>query len=390
MIPYGRHSISWMDTFRVARQLRFGSLTQGPRIASFEQDFAKKVGSKFAVAVSSATSGLHIALLALKLPKDSLVATSPISFVASSNAALYSHLRPLFIDVDSETANLSTESLKKALESNSKISAIIPVHFGGLPCDMQEIANISRPQGIKIVEDAAHALGARYSTGEMVGSCAYSDITVFSLHPVKSITSGEGGVITTNDENIYKNLLRLRSHGINKVDDKFQNAILSNSKYENNLWYYEMQELGYHFRMTEIQAALGQSQLKKLEKFISRRKELIHAYEVLFSENKFFSIFQKTLQGSSSNHLLVIKIDFSNLQKSRNEIMIELRDVGIVTQVHYMPIPLHPYYEKLGYTVENLPNSLDFYYSCLTIPLYPSLTKKKQKYIAKHLLRIIQ
>jgi perosamine synthetase len=389
MIPYGKHSISWLDIYKVAMQLRFHSLTQGKRIDEFEKAFAAKVGASYAVSVSSATAGLHISLLALNLPKGSIVATSPISFVASSNAALYSGLEPLFIDVSRESKNIDVKKLELELDLNPNISAVIPVHYSGLPCEMSEINQISQKRKVRIIEDAAHALGASYVTGEPVGCCKYSDITVFSMHPVKSVTTGEGGMITTNSNSIYRQLLRLRSHGINKMDDSFLSPLHSKTGEVDNLWYYEMQELGFHYRLTEIQAALGISQLKRLDQFIAKRKKIAKFYFDSFKDHKIFNIPKQFNLNQSSHHLFTIQIDFSKTEKNKNQIMLELREAGIVTQVHYMPIPLHPYYASLGYSVENIPEAMDFYYSTLSIPIFPNLSRRKMKRIVKTINKVL-
>ena len=389
MIPYGKHSISWRDIFKVAVQLRFHSLTQGKRIEEFEKAFAEKVGARYAVSVSSATAGLHISLLALKLPAGSVVATSPISFVASSNASLYAGLRPLFVDVSSESFNIDVKILESELDRNPMVSAIIPVHYSGLACEMTEIARIAQKNKVKVIEDAAHALGATYDTGEPVGCCKYSDITVFSMHPVKSVTTGEGGMITTNSESIYRQLLRLRSHGINKMDDNFLSPLHSKTGHVENLWYYEMQELGFHYRLTEIQAALGISQLKRLDRFISKRRKIARFYFDCFKENENFTIPRGFNLDQSSHHLFTIQIDFNKTKKSKNQIMHELRESGITTQVHYMPIPLHPYYSTLGYSVDNIPEAMNFYYSTLSIPIFPDLSRSKMSLVVKLIKKVV-
>ena len=389
MIPYGKHSISWNDIYRVVVQLRFHSLTQGKRIEEFEKAFAEKVGARYAVSVASATAGLHISLLALKLPEGSVVATSPISFVASSNAAIYAGLQPLFVDVSPESFNVDVQKLEIELDSNPKISAVIPVHYSGLACEMSEIKRIAQKNKVRVVEDAAHALGATYVTGEPVGCCKYSDITVFSMHPVKSVTTGEGGMITTNSTSIYRQLLRLRSHGINKLDDSFLNPLHSKTGDVDNLWYYEMQELGFHYRLTEIQAALGISQLKRLDRFISKRKRIAKFYFDSFKDNENFTIPRRFNLDRSSHHLFTIQINFNKTKKSKNQILHELRNSGIITQVHYMPIPLHPYYASLGYSVDNIPEAMDFYYSTLSIPIFPDLSKSKMSHVVKSIKKVI-
>jgi perosamine synthetase len=389
MIPYGRHSTNFRDALRVAFQVRFRSLTQGVKIEELERLFADKVGAKYAVAVSSATAGLHLAVLSLNLPKNSSVATSPISFVASSNAIIYAGGKSIFVDIHPKSANMDVDALRDLIGLDSNIKAVIPVHYSGFPCDMKSIYEICQSNGVSIIEDAAHALGAHYESGESVGSCKYSDLTVFSLHPVKSITAGEGGIITTNNYDLYKKLLRLRSHGINKKDDKFQNSILSVTDGKVNLWYYEMQELGFHYRMTEIQAVLATSQLKRLNTFMLKRRKLALRYVEEFKSEKNFNYLTGHDLKLSGNHLFVIKIDFSRVEKSRNQIMHELREMGILTQVHYLPIPLHPFYSASGYGVENIPNALNFYNQALSIPLFYGLSKSKQNFVIKSLRKVI-
>ena len=255
MIPYSKQSISIIDALRVAQQVKFKSLTQGNQIKEFENSVANYVGAKYAVAVSSATAGLHLAHLAIGHPIGSNVATSPISFVASANTIIYAGHTTFFVDIDFDSGSMSVDKLADLI-NQTKISTVVPVHYAGLPCDMKRINEVCKEKNINIIEDAAHALGATYDSGERVGSCTYSDITVFSFHPVKSITTGEGGMITTNNEKLYDKLLKLRTHGIQRKEDDFQNKILGYTDGKPNLWYYEMDSLGYHYRLTEIQAVL--------------------------------------------------------------------------------------------------------------------------------------
>ena len=389
MIPYGRHSVSVYDAAKVAWQLWRRSLTQGPRIQEFEEDIAKYVGAKYAVAVSSATAGLHLSILALNLPPESEIITSPISFVASGNAILYGGLKPSFVDIEELTVNIDIEKVILRAVSCRNLRAIIPVHFAGLPCDMKRLSSFCQTSGVKIIEDAAHALGASYETGEKVGSCKYSDITVFSLHPVKSMTTGEGGIITTNSNEIYKKLLRLRSHGINKLDDDLKSKLLAYSNGEKNPWYYEMQELGFNYRLTEIQAVLGISQLNKLDRFIERRRKLVLRYLRAFEDHPIVAPAQSVSVLNSANHIFPIRVDFSKLDISRQEFMRLLSEKDIGTQVHYIPIPLHPFYQEMGYNTIDLPNSLKYYFDTLTIPLFPSLTFKQQDYICSEILELV-
>jgi UDP-4-amino-4,6-dideoxy-N-acetyl-beta-L-altrosamine transaminase len=387
MIPYGKHSISALDVFRVAKQMYFSSLTQGPQIKKFEESIAHYVGAKYAVAVSSATAGLHLALTALNLPKGSEVLTSPVSFVSSSNAALYNELTPKFIDINLETISISQSLTLKEIEKNQKLSAIIPVHFAGYVDDISLLSQNAKKQNIKIIEDAAHALGSIYPSGEMVGSCRYSDLTVFSFHPVKTITTGEGGVITTNDQNLYRDLISLRSHGINQVVN-IENNLLAKTDGEINPWYYEMQNLGFHYRLTEIQATLGISQLKRINTFLNKRRKLMKFYVEFFAGKNNIEMALKKWQNSAC-HLAVLKINFSKLKINRLELINTLKKLNIVTQVHYKPIPLNPYYVNLGFDTYNLPQAMTYYEQCLSIPIFPELKLKSASKVAQIIAEVI-
>lgn len=389
MIPYGRQSINLFDVLSVSKQLAFKSLTQGSKIEEFEERVAEYVGARYAIAVSSATAGLHLAVMALELPVNSEIITSPISFVASSNAILYSSHQPNFIDVEGETINIDLNLVAQEIKSNKNVRAVIPVHFAGAPCDMEKLAMLSATKGIKIIEDAAHALGASYPNGEKVGSCGFSDMTVFSFHPVKSITTGEGGMITTNSYDMYKKLLRLRSHGINKLNDSFESSLLSTSGGLLNPWYYEMQELGFNYRLTEIQAALGVSQLKKLDKFIKERRSRVAWYLLNLSRVPSVTPVQSNSSALSAHHIFPIRVNYSELKISRARLMTSLKERGIGTQVHYIPIPLHPYYQKLGFGIEKIPEAMSYYHEALTIPLYPSLKQSQQRKVVVELSNLI-
>ena len=376
------------DALRVARQVKFKSLTQGNQIKEFENLVADYVGSKYAVAVSSATAGLHLAHLAIGHPIGSNIATSPISFVASANTIIYAGHKPFFVDIDFDSGSMSVDKLTDLI-NQIKVSTVVPVHYAGLPCDMKRIHELCKENKINIIEDAAHALGANYSSGEKVGSCTYSDMTVFSFHPVKSITTGEGGMITTNNENLYDKLLKLRTHGIQRKEVDFQNKILGYTDSQPNLWYYEMDSLGYHYRLTEIQAMLGVSQMKKIDRFMKKRQAIAQRYDKYLTNITNIKKSQGKNGGISAYHLYTIKVDFTKIKMSRNDLMNKLRKNGIVTQVHYIPIPLHPYYKELGYDVENLPNTMNFYFQVLSIPIYPKLSIINQFKVYKTLKKLL-
>ena len=304
MIPYGKHHIDYDDIKSVIKVLKSDNLTQGPLIKTFENAIAKYVGAKYAIVVTSCTAGLHLAAIASKMKKGKTLLTSPITFVSTANSALFCGAKTIFADVDTNI-NLSVEDVNRICSKN-KINAISPVHFGGLPCDMKRLKKIADRYKATIYEDAAHALGATFSNGSKVGSCKYSDMTIFSFHPVKSIAMGEGGVITTNNKKIYEKLLLLRNNGIEKKGSGF---IYKNNSKEGkiiNPWYYEMQELGYHYRITDIQCALGLSQLKKINKFLTKRKNLAKRYDFELKDLKNCKIIHRGLRDNSSNHLYIL------------------------------------------------------------------------------------
>ncbi len=388
MIPYGKHYIDQEDINAVIKVLKSDNLTQGPLISSFEKEISKYVGSKYSVAVSSCTAGLHLASIVSKMNKGKVLLTSPITFASTANSSLFCGGETIFADIDESTINISIDNIKNVILKN-KIHAIAPVHFGGLPCNMKKIKEIGDKVGAIIYEDAAHAFGAVYTDGSRVGSCKYSDMAVFSFHPVKSIATGEGGVITTNDKKIYDKLIRLRNHGLEK---KKENFILKKNAFTNDLsnpWYYEMQELGYNYRITDIQCALGLSQLKKIDKFIKRRKDLAKKYDLAFENLQNCKPIQKNMRDPSSNHLYILKIDFQKLGKTRANLMNEFKRAEIITQVHYIPVIAHPYFQKKNYKKNNFPNTFDYYNSALSIPLFYDLTDKQQLYVIAQVKRLI-
>jgi len=388
MIPYGKHHVDEEDIKSVIKVLKSDNLTQGPLIDAFEKEISKYVGAKYSVALTSCTAGLHLAAIVSKINKGKVLLTSPITFVATANSSLYCNGETIFADIDSSTINISIDSIKKII-SQKKIHAIAPVHFGGLPCNMKKIKEIADEVGAIIYEDAAHAFGASFPDGSKVGSCKYSDMTIFSFHPVKSIATGEGGVVTTNDKYLYERLLRLRNHGIEKNKDNFLSKNNSITNGINNPWYYEMQELGYHYRITDIQCALGLSQLKKIDKFIMKRRELAKKYDLAFENLKNCEPIQKNMRDFSSNHLYILRINFKKLSKTRTSLMEELKNVGIMTQVHYIPVISHPYFQKKNYKDSNFPNCYNYYNSALSIPLFYDLTDKQQSYVIDQVKKLI-
>ncbi|MDP2127607.1 MAG: UDP-4-amino-4,6-dideoxy-N-acetyl-beta-L-altrosamine transaminase [Pseudohongiella sp.] len=381
MIPYGKHHIDEDDIQAVVAVLKSGLLTQGPAIEAFEKAIADYVGVKYAIAVSSGTAALHLSALVAGVAPGKTLITSPITFVASANAGLYAGGDVAFADVDKDTINMSPTCLRDALMQNPNTVAVVPVHFGGLPCDMPAIKALADAAGAVVIEDAAHALGGTYPDGRRVGCCAHSLMTIFSFHPVKAIAAGEGGMITTNDDSVYRELIRLRSHGINKLDDPLQCKELAETNGCPNPWYYEMQELGYHYRITDLQSALANSQLRKLDTFIARRRQLARQYDVAFRDMRHCRPAQMRGRDNSGLHLYVLRIDFDALGKSRGELMLELRARGIGTQVHYIPVPAQPFYQRQGHTLSAYPGASHYYSEALSIPLFFDLTEDQQQQV---------
>lgn len=389
MIPYGKHHIDEEDIQAVVNVLRSGVLTQGPVIEVFEQAIAEYVGAKYAVAVSSGTAALHIAALTAGVGPGTSLITSPITFVASANAGLYAGGRVVFADIDPHTVNMSPDALKEALAINLDARAVIPVHFAGLPCNMPAIKSVADQAGAVVIEDAAHALGALYPDGQRVGSCAYSLMTIFSFHPVKAIAAGEGGMITTNDEPTYRKLLRLRSHGINKLDDPFELLEQAETDGVRNPWYYEMQEIGFHYRITDIQCGLALSQFKKLNQFIARRRELVKAYDKAFVDMRNCCPAQITGRNHSGHHLYVLRINFETAGLNRGQLMRELKARQIGSQVHYTPVPAQPHYRRLGFKPNDYPHAQRYYQEALSIPLFYDLKDDQQEQVVTAIKNLV-
>ena len=365
MIGYGHQYIDDDDIRAVASVLKSDYLTQGPAVEQFEQEICRITGASYCVAVSNATAGLHIAVEALDLGDEAEGITTPNTFLASANCMVYNGVRPVFADIDPVSYNIDPEKIEKHITDRTRL--LLPVHFAGLPCEMDRISSTAKEHKLRVIEDAAHAIGSQYADGTYVGNCKYSDMTVFSFHPVKTITTGEGGAVTTNDEDLYRKLLMLRSHGVTK-DEK----LLTKNP---GPWYYEMQSLGFNYRMTDMQAALGCSQLRKLGFFKKRRREIVAMYNRAFAGMKYLKTPVEPEGVSSCFHLYAVQIQFAALGKSRARVMAELREQGIGTQVHYIPVHTQPYYkETYGYKEGDYPVAEKYYEQELSLPLYPGLS----------------
>jgi dTDP-4-amino-4,6-dideoxygalactose transaminase len=406
MIPYGRQDISQVDIDAVLEVLRSDWLTQGPMVPRFEEAVANYVGAQHAVAVNSATGALHIACLALGVGPGDWVWTSPNTFVASANCALYCGAKVDFVDIDPRTYNMSPERLAEKLEraraENRLPKAVIPVHFAGQPCDMLAIRKLSQEYGFKIIEDASHAIGASYSTfiasGEtssvteshdnqtfiarreaawrssdqvMVGSCTHSHVTVFSFHPVKIITTGEGGMALTNDPDLAEKLSRLRAHGITSKPEFMQ------SRVPEEIWNYQQTDLGFNYRMSDIQAAMGLSQLVRLDEFVSNRREIAVKYDRAFTNLSITTPWQDPRM-QSSYHLYPILIEHGRCGRGQREVYQAMRQAGVLVNLHYIPVHRQPYYERMGFEQGYCPNAEHYHRTEISLPMYSSLTSDQQ------------
>jgi len=384
VIPYGKQDIEQTDIDCVVDVLKSDFLTQGPQVPLFEKTVSDYCGSKFGVAVNSATSALHIACLALGLGKNDWLWTSPNTFVASANCGLYCGANVDFVDIDPMTYNMSVDALTIKLQKAEKLGKlpkiVVPVHFAGQPCNMPAIYSLSKRYDFKIIEDASHAIGASYNKTK-VGSCAHSDITVFSFHPVKIITTAEGGMTLTNDEEIYSRISRFRTHGITNDKTKME------ERPKNEIWNYQQIDLGFNYRMNDIQAALGLNQMKRVDKFVNSRTKIAKYYNDELKELPLTTPWQAPYS-DSSYHLYPILINSTKCGKSQRQVYDELRKNDIAVNLHYTPVHRHPYYANLGFKKNDFPVAEKFHQEVISIPIYPSLQDKHKDHVVKTLRNV--
>lgn len=385
MIPYGRQDIQDSDIAAVLEVLQSNFLTQGPAVPRFEQAVAQHSDARHAVAVNSATSALHIALMALDVGSGDIVWTSPNTFVASSNAALYCGANVDFVDIDQQTYNMCATALSdkliEAKQSGHLPKAVIPVHFAGQPCDMQEIHKLAQQYDFKVVEDASHAIGGYYKQ-QPIGNCAYSDVTVFSFHPVKIVTSAEGGMALTNDNDLAKKMALYRSHGVTRDP-----ALMTHKS--DGPWYYQQITLGYNYRMTDLQAALGVSQMQRLDHYITRRHDIAERYNrELF--NLPVTLPKQADYGHSAYHLYVIRLNLDAIAPlTHAQVFQALRDRGIFVNLHYIPVHTQPYYQSIGFEWGDFPHAEAYYTNAISIPIYPTMTDDEQTQVIQALNEIL-
>jgi UDP-4-amino-4,6-dideoxy-N-acetyl-beta-L-altrosamine transaminase len=378
IIPYGRQDITQADIDAVVEVLRSDFLTQGPMVPRFERAIAEHCAAQHAVAVNSATSALHIACLALDVGPGDLVWTSSITFVASANCARYCGADVDFVDIDPRTYNMSvahlTEKLVRAKAAGRLPKVVIPVHLCGQPCELQAIRALSTQYGFRIIEDASHAIGGRYQ-GEPIGNCHYSDITVFSFHPVKIITTAEGGMALTNDAELANRMVRLRSHGITRDAAEMTHA-------PDGPWYYQQIDLGFNYRMTDMQAALGLSQMRRLNKYVDRRHALAARYDELLANLPVTTPWQHA-DSYSGLHLYVVRLQLSSIGASHREVFERLRVGGVGANVHYIPVYRQPYYARLGFNSSDFPQAESYYAEAISLPMYPGLSEEQQEEVVR-------
>ncbi len=384
MIPYGRQNISEEDIRAVVAVLRSDYLTQGPTIPLFEQAVVDYVNGQYAVAVNSGTSALHLACLALKLGEGDYLWTSPITFVASANCGLYCGAKVDFVDIEPDTFNMSVAALETKLKIAKKKGVlpkvVIPVHFAGQSCDMQAIAILAKKYGFSIIEDACHAMGGKYQN-EFIGCCRYSEVTVFSFHPVKIMTTAEGGMAVTNSKVLADKMALLRSHGITRDSRQM-------TEQADGDWYYQQVDLGFNYRMTDLQAALGMSQLKRLDSFVAKRHVLQQRYERLLKVLPLITPVQSE-QSYSALHLYPVQLIFEEIKKNQQQVFNDLRANGIGVNVHYIPVHTQPYYQNMGFKKGDFPLAESYYQRAITLPLYAGMTIENQDYIVKTVTQVL-
>lgn len=385
MIPYGRQDINQADIEAVIEVLKSDFLTQGPMVPMFEKAIADYCQARFGVATNSATSALHIACLALELGPGDYLWTSPNTFVASANCGLYCGAEVDFVDIDPRTYCMSADALEQKLieadKQNKLPKIVVPVHFAGQSCEMNRINQLAEKYGFRIIEDASHAIGGQY-LGEPIGNCKYSDIAVFSFHPVKIITTGEGGLATTNNADLAEKMELLRSHGITRDPDLM-------TRKPDGGWYYQQIDLGFNYRMTDMQAALGVSQMKRLDEFVQYRHVLKNRYDELLSDLPIIRPYQST-DSHSALHLYPIQLELEKLNKSHHEIFHELRESGVGVNLHYIPVHTQPYYQRMGFQLGDYPNAERYYERALSIPLYYGLNDTLQNEVVATLKKVLQ
>ena len=384
MIPYGRQDINQQDINAVVEVLKSDFLTQGPQVPAFEQAIIDACDAKYAVAVNSATSALHIACLALGLGNDDWLWTTPNTFVASANCALYCGAKVDFVDIDPRTYNLCAKQLEKKLIAAQKVGKlpkiVIPVHFSGQSCDMQAIHELAKKYGFSIIEDASHAIGGKYK-GEPIGNSRYSDITVFSFHPVKIVTTAEGGMAVTNNAKLAEQLNLLRSHGITRDEELMTKAA-------DGPWYYQQIALGFNYRMTELQAALGLSQMQRLEEFVIKRHELASRYDNLLQDLPITLPWQHP-DSYSARHLYVIRLQLEQINITHLDVFNALHAAGIQANLHYIPVHMQPYYQKMGFASGQFPEAEKYYKEAISIPLFSAMTEGQQDTVCSTLKTIL-